>query len=371
MKFKSLDEKINHARTVEKQPGPLPFKDICDLIQKRSADPAGYLTYIDIRGKRTAFSYREFYNLVVRTAAFLSSHKLEEGDRIATISHNHWQTVVHYFASWLLGLVVVPVNLGEEDSRIEYILKEGNVKLAFVRADYEKRIADIIARDQKLSDIITVICDEDTTVFQGDPNQVSLPENNKAELEALIVFTSGTTGAPKAVVLSQSNLLQDARAISEWHHIDNETKMMCVLPVHHVNGTVVTLLTPFYSGGSVVLNQKFSSEKFFSVIKDESVHIVSVVPTLLQYLNSYNENKPIPHFESLRHVICGAGPLTVKVAETFEERFGIRIIHGYGLSETTCYSCFVPTGLPDSEHIRWRSDFGYPSIGIPLPVNEM
>jgi long-chain acyl-CoA synthetase len=191
------------------------------------------------------------------------------------------------------------------------------------------------------------------------------------EHEALVVYTSGTTGSPKGVVLTQRNLMADARAIAEWHGIGPDDRMMCVLPIHHVNGTVVTIVTPMFAGGSVVLNQKFHSSLFFQRIAAERVSIVSVVPTLLQFLLHESRDLPEPDISSLRHIICGAGPLTVELAMAFEDRFRIPIIHGYGLSETTCYSCFLPVDLSPAGHRRWLSDFGYPSIGVPIPPNEM
>jgi long-chain acyl-CoA synthetase len=63
--------------------------------------------------------------------------------------------------------------------------------------------------------------------------------------------------------------------------------------------------------------------------------------------------------------------LTVELAEQFEDTFGIRIVHGYGLSETTCYSCYLPISLSDAEHKHWMRDFGFPSIGCAIPQNEM
>jgi long-chain acyl-CoA synthetase len=93
------------------------------------------------------------------------------------------------------------------------------------------------------------------------------------------------------------------------------------------------------------------------------VHIVSVVPTLLQYLNNYYSDRERPECPALLHIICGAGPLTIKVAETFEERLDVPIIHGYGLSETTCYSCFLPVDLDKKEHQKWMTDYGKPVTG--------
>ncbi|MGM0589665.1 MAG: class I adenylate-forming enzyme family protein [Bacteroidota bacterium] len=376
MSFQSLSEKIEHARSLSegKKLKPLPYTNLGELMDERFRSKAPYLTYINDEDRRTNLTYNAFLKTVKKTAAFLQNQGLSKGDRIATISHNHWHTVVHYYAAWMLGLVVVPINLGEDDERIAYILENGEVKLAFVRDQYVDRIQAILADEQypmSEADVPLVVCGDDTEVFEADAKQLNRPDLGDGELEALIVFTSGTTGKPKAVVLSQRNLLEDARTISEWHGIDQATRMMCVLPIHHVNGTVVTMITPFYVGGSTVLNQRFRTRRFFPIINEEAVHIVSVVPTLLQYLNSYYEDKEAPPLPNFRHVICGAGPLTVQVAETFEERFGKRIIHGYGLSETTCYSCFVPRDISDEEHAQWRSDFGYPSIGVPVPANQM
>ncbi len=372
MDFKELQGKIEHARSLSHSDLPkLPVDDFPGLIAGRQSSSEPYLTYIDENDNKTELSYEEFCQKVYGVARFLKESGLGHGDRIATISHNHLHTVIQYFAAWLLGLVVVPVNLGEDDERIAYILKNGGVELAFIRSDYRERLSKIFDENDRLKNIETVLCEETVENFSIEEGELALPEDSLAESEALIVFTSGTTGAPKGVVLSQRNLLEDARSIAEWHGIDADSRMMCVLPIHHVNGTVVTMITPFFAGSSTVLNRRFRVGRFFPLIEEEGVHIVSVVPTLLQYLNSYYEDSERPECHSLRHVICGAGPLTVKVAETFEEQLGVPIIHGYGLSETTCYSCFVPIGIEAGEHRKWRSDYGYPSIGVPVPANEM
>lgn len=369
MEFNTLEEKIAHARSLENPPEDLK-DDFFSLLKRGIGSDKIFLVYRDADQNRTEISYREFYEHVLNTARFFQSKRLQPGDKIATISHNHWHTVVQYFAAWFCGLVVVPVNLGEDDNRVAYILENAEVKLALVRDEYAERIQTIIDSADQLGDIEVTVCNDFINSFSMGEGELSEARIN-IESEALIVFTSGTTGNPKGVVLTQRNLLEDARTISQWHNIDGQTKMMCVLPIHHVNGTVVTMVTPFYAGGSAVLNQKFSAGHFFKAIEEEQVHIVSVVPTLLQYLTNYYEGKDIPETGQFRHIICGAGPLTVQVAQNFEEKFDIPIIHGYGLSETTCYSCFIPAEQSEDEHKKWMRDFGYPSIGIPLPANDM
>jgi len=369
MGLKILQKKINHARSLSTSIPDL-GTDIVQLLKKGIGNDDLFLIYRDKEGNRTELTYRDFYEAVLSTARFYQSEGLVAGDKIATISHNHWHTVVQYFAAWFCGLVVVPVNISEDDQRIEYILENADVKLALVRDEYVRRINEIVQKNSSLEALKLIECGEDLDLCSINDGDLKEPVFD-SETDALIVFTSGTTGNPKGVVLSQRNLLEDARAIGDWHNITSDTRMMCVLPIHHVNGTVVTLMTPFLVGGSVLLNEKFQIDQFFPIIEEEKVEIVSVVPTLLQYLNSFYEDKEVPSLENFSHIICGAGPLTVNVAKHFEAKFGKRIIHGYGLSETTCYSCYLPLDISKEEHNKWMQDFGYPSIGVAIPANEM
>lgn len=378
----SLLEKICNAQSVNGIPPTepmVPFTNIGALLADRAEtyDVLPFLIFYSDEGYRKEYSYREFYEEVCKTANFLQSSGIRIGDRIATISYNHADTVIQYFAAFLLGAVVVPINVGEEDERIAYILHNSETKLAFVRDQFVERINALRHRIPSLHTIVQTgkVVDPGLHHFNSEISNRSttfrpLRQPTLAD-EALIVYTSGTTGLPKGVVLVQYNLLVDAMAIAEWHRISDDQRMMCVLPIHHVNGTIVTLMTPLYAGCGVVLNQKFHADKFFERISAERVTVVSVVPTLLQFLLHSKINLEAYKLAHFRHVICGAGPLTVELAIKFENAFKIPIVHGYGLSETTCYSCFLPIDLSHEEHKYWMSKFGYPSIGVPIPINEM
>ncbi|NWF69876.1 MAG: acyl--CoA ligase [Chloroflexi bacterium] len=420
----NADEKtlalIRAARHIDHIPPEhyrVPFRNIRHALTQHTYTQSNktYLIYYDAEGNRTELTYGEFLARASQIANYLHDDLgVRRGDRVATIAYNHSDTVLIYYACWLIGAAVAPQNIAEDDKRIAFILRNSEAVVCLVRAEYVPRAEHIIkGTDEGLGapnirEIVVLGTDKETralpypalyemvrrlsTSYLADD---SMPKANDTALrpagaetpgledEALLVYTSGTTGAPKGVVLTQYNLLVDAQGIAQWQAITGNQRMMCVLPIHHVNGIVVTLITPMLVGGSTVLNRAFSASHFWERVIADKVHVVSVVPTLLQFLLEYGQKqleaghtifgegihrRGLIHF---RHFICGAGTLSMALAQSFEETFGFPILHGYGLSETTCYSCHLPIDLTWDEHRRWMYDYGYPSIGCPIQPNEM
>ncbi len=343
------------------------YENIYKLLQKRvnvNFDKE-YLCYYSESGEVTRFTYEEFIKKTFKLANYLLEHDVRKGTRVGTFLHNHYDTVILYFACWSIGAVIVPVNVNEEPERVKYIFSDSDTRQVFTLEMYEEKLISAV------KDLPGEIVKFDKLDYSDRKDRVQMRQQIEIEDEAMIVYTSGTTGNPKGVVLTQYNLMIDADGISIWHKLYREDAMMCVLPIHHVNGTVVTIMTTMYYGGKLVLNQKFQTDKFLQRLQDEKVKVVSVVPTLLQFMIHSNEDVSKYDLSNFSHIICGAGPLTCEVARNFEEKFELRIVHGYGLSETTCYSCFIPTDLSLAEHYQWQNGFGYPSIGIPIYWNEM
>lgn len=375
----------------------VPYRSVRHLIENRAQETPDkvYLIHYDNDGNRETFTYGELNAVVNQTANLLLELGVKRGDRIATIGYNHSETVIIYFAAWKIGAAVAPQNVAEDDKRIAFILRNSEVVVVFAREEYLERAENIIhGQDEDLGadnvrEIIQVGGDTQdkykhfATLIADQPSTLDFKDETNLADESLLVYTSGTTGTPKGVVLMQYNMLVDAYAISAWQGITGNQRMMCVLPIHHVNGTIVTLVTPLFVGASTVLNRAYSSRHFWERIAAEKVHVVSVVPTLLQFSLEFAEKEmaegrskfggdiKTEDLKQFRHFICGAGTLAVSLARNFENMFNVPILHGYGLSESTCYSCFLPINLDWDVHQKWMQDYGYPSIGCPITSNEM
>ena len=374
-------DRILRAHEMGGPPFSLPWRSFGEFFHTRVGDPLladrTWLAYYDDdREAHRRCSYAEFGDLVGRAATVMRDRLgLRRGDRIATVLFNHDQTVLVYFAAWTLGLAVVPVNVEESTEKKRYILEHSEASVVFCWQDCVDEVRSLQGDLPRLREVV-VVGEENLqgrllSELLAEARPSASVSEGSLEDEALIVYTSGTTGPPKGVVLTARNLLVDADGIAEWHGFGSDDRLMCVLPIHHVNGTVVTLVTPFYFGGGAVLNRKFKTAAFWRRIQDEGVTCVSVVPTLLEFLLEANEDLGRYRLERFRGVICGAGPLLKDTAARFEDRFGFPIRHGYGLSETTCYSCFLPGDLSPEERRRWLTGYGFPSIGLPIRHNEM
>ena len=381
----AVPDHITRARKVEGQCHTLPWDSFADFFKSRVCDRAlidrPFLTYCDDdKAVYYTYSYAEFGTVVQLVATFLHDHVgVRMGDRVATILFNHDVTVVLYFAAWVLGVTIVPINIEEPPDKKRYILEHSDASAVCC---WHTSLDEVKGLQRELPALRRVIAVNDEGFAEGPKHRTRAkagvsfslsPASRRPSLddEALIIYTSGTTGPPKGVILTVGNLLLDADAITDRHRFGADDRLMCVLPIHHVNGIVVTLITPFYCKGGITLNRKFKSAMFWRRLREERVTCVSVVPTLLEFLLDANEDVAAYELDGFGGFICGAGPLLKDTAMRFEDRFGFSIRHGYGLSETTCYSCFLPNDLSHDAHRHWLRNYEFPSIGVPLRHNEM
>ena len=333
------------------------YNNIRELLYEKVKNRADEIFLICPGENTVEFTYGQLKLLIKNTYNIFRKLELKNKDRITLIFHNSPEFLALYFSALCFGLTVVPINPDISPKEMGYIINDSKSKAIFYSNVLESKIKNI----KNLGDLklkkITSISDQEFSL----KNEDSFEENEIFSHDtAVIIYTSGTTGNPKGVILSHLNMLSDSKCVSEWFHFATKTRTLCILPLYHNNGQIPTLLAPLYQGGSTVIVQgKVSLLSFWDLVNKYDVTCTSVMASILSMLLSIpNERKD----KTLKAIICGGQILTRTVQKQFEERFKIAIFEGYGLTETTSFSCinYFPAE---------KRKIG--SIGKALPANEM
>jgi long-chain acyl-CoA synthetase len=346
---------------------------IRDLIVRRASE-RGASTFLVFDDDGRSFTYSDVERETERVAAIIASAGIEPGDAVAILLANTPEFVFAYLGAMRAGAVANPVNCQLTSREIQYVLEHSGAKLLFTSHEFVDRISAVRDRLPALRRVVLVDTDADsagTTSWARALEDVRGRREPQVNVDpddpAMVIYTSGTTGNPKGVMLTHRNLLRDAADLTRWFELSPDVRMGCVLPLFHVNGEVVTTITPLFFGGSVVLFKKFHSSRFWHAAAQHRINVVSVVPTILYMLLHQSHVDASTDVSSLTRVICGAAPLPVELQKEFETKFGIPITEGYGLSETTCYSSMNPLngsrklgsiGLPIGNEMRVVDDDG-------------
>lgn len=280
---------------------------------------------------------------------------LRRGDVVSVFMGNGTQTATLLLGAMYSGLVVHPLNLLCQASQLRYIVEHSNTRMIFVCDETAEAIAGacsalseqaptrnitlvrtapdalelpaLAARRLALAETAAAGAEEEPV--DEDPVQACVEPNDIA----LLMYTSGTTGAPKGVLLSHGNLLANARNISAEHRLGMGDRVLASLPLYHINGLVVTLLAPLYHGGSVVMTPRFSARTFWRDVSRSRCTWINLVPTIVAYLLS-GEQPEGCDLSALRFCRTASAALPADHHRAFEARFGIGIIETMGMTET-------------------------------------
>ena len=279
---------------------------------------------------------------------------LRPGDVVSVFMGNGLQTATLILGAMYSGLVVHPLNLLCQPSQLRYIVEHSDTRLVFLCDETSAAMAAACAAlrgAQSMREIALVQTEPDAL----DPPALPIRQRALAEVEtidcgapddsepssravgphdiALLMYTSGTTGAPKGVLLSHFNLLSNARNISDEHRLGFDDRVMASLPLYHINGLVVTLLAPLYHAGSVVMAPRFSARTFWREVARHRCTWINLVPTIVAYLLRGDEPNGVD-LSALRFCRSASAALPADHQRAFEARFGVGIIETMGMTET-------------------------------------
>lgn len=303
-------------------------------VDQRAEETPGKI-YVSAPEPRLDLTYGQLRSDSIAFGKYLMKLGLEKGDKVSFMMGNGYQTTKIFLGTMYAGFVVAPLNLMAQPSQLEYVLTHSDTKIVFYTADQEERLAAAVKAVGRDIRLVKIDNDVPSIIPEGeDLSGFDMPDVSEED-PALLLYTSGTTGVPKGVILSHKNMVAGGEYTAMAHELTPEDRALCSLPLYHINGEVVTAVTPLVSGGSVVMPHKFSTGDFWELISEYGCTWFSVVPTIISYLCSATDVKGKDYrLDQVRFGRSASSALPPSLHKTFEEKFNVSIVETMGLTET-------------------------------------
>ena len=321
-------------------------------------------------------TYREFVPIIASVSRSLAEAGIARGDKVALLSENRPEWIMAYLSTMAIGAVIVPLDAQLTDKEVAVLLAGSEAKAVFISSQTGHKLPrsgslTVISFDRDggkpFSDMISAYPD------------AALPEPTAFDQLAALIFTSGTTGDPKGVMLSHGNLVSDCKSCIKLDLIQTDDNMLCILPYHHTYPSMACLLLPLSLGATVTLLNSLKGPDILACMKETRVTILVGVPQLYAGLRRALfegiEKKPAP-VRMIVKVLLAINSLSIKIAKrnlgktlfgtvhamfgpalrffasggarldadvyTGMTSLGFTMIEGYGLTETSPVSTFNP-----------------------------
>ncbi|NQU05163.1 MAG: AMP-binding protein [Calditrichaeota bacterium] len=365
--------------------GLFPLSELTD----HSAADFGNLTVMRIwRNKQyEELTYNELHQRVQAIARWLIEQGVQPDDHIAILGDNSPEWEASYLGIQKAGGIGIPIDRMLPATGIRFLLSESKAKFLFTSTQYLKTLAEV-------SEVSTL---EKTVNFDNDgiadsvnfgeiiadsgDNSIDFPKRSLDDI-AVILFTSGTTGHSKGVMLTHRNLLSNLIAASEVYTAGPDDTFLSVLPVHHSFEATAGFLFPIYKGCSITFARGFAGPDLIEDIKATKVTYMLGVPLLYEKMHGgilrgirkkgkkaermfktvykvvktleklgmnpgqklFKDLREKAGLSSVRHFLSAGGPLDPEIA-VFFNRLGLRLVQGYGLTETSPCTHLTPEDM--------------------------
>ena len=341
--------------------GEMGNRSIGDLLAERVAlaPERTFLVFESRGGEVSELTYAEFDGRVEDCARGLHALGVTAGDRVVVHLRNSPEFLVSWFAITRLGAVMVPSNIANTAGELEHVIGFTEAGFAITEPDF----CEVVQRgiDAAGTDTTTVVArgrlagffafDDLPGLSEEPPPRPAVGGDDVAEL----LFTSGTTSKPKAVMLTHANCLRAGLDTVHCLWLDENERCLTALPLFHVNGQGMTIMAAMTVGGTAIVIEEFSASRFWEQVRRHKASQTAIVAMQLRTLIAQppgDEDKD----HSLRKVFYAIN-VSDQEKQTFEERYAVDLINGYGQSETMTLLTVSPVASPR----RW------PSIGLPSP----
>ncbi len=279
-------------------------------------------------------------------AAGLQRAGLKPGDKIAFLLDNGLFTAQLFLGSMYGGFVAVPLNVRAGVSQLGYTLDHSDANILFVGDPYTELAEGAMAGIKRAIRVIPADADHLPPLFDGQtsPEMPLIAPDD----EALLMYTSGSVGQPKAAVHTHRTILAQARNSVQSHQLSSSDRSLLVLPLYHINAECVTLIPTLLSGGSVVVPHGFNVSRFWDWLEEHCCTWSAIVPTIVSQLLDWKdplEGHRQDTFARIRFLRSSSAPLSPAQHREFLNKFDLLLIQAMGSSEAgNIFSNPLPPG---------------------------
>jgi long-chain acyl-CoA synthetase len=325
-----------------------------ELVQARAGSNATFAIAPELDRELT------YEGLARRTAdldAAYTSWGIGPGEIVGFMLPNGLVALELFVGTMAAGRVVLPFNLLAQDTQLEYVLGHAAPRMVFSTLEHAPRLASAAQRAGVSARI--EVCTVDTLPLRQRESRE--PVSCRPDEPALLMYTSGTTGVPKGVLLTHANMLYAGQAVVAHQALSPADRVLSSLPLYHINGQCIAVVSTLVSGGSVVLPQRFSTSQWWSLVERYRPTWLNLVPTIVAYLLNGPDLTPSQReaANGVRYARSASAPLPPEQQRDFEQRFGIPIVEAMGLTECASVAFCNPMD---------RSERRIGSAGQPLGV---
>ena len=305
---------------------PYPVQPVtADLIASAHRHPDKVAIIDGISG--AAYTYAEILTAARRLAQALRDEGVQLGDRVGIVAPNSPEWAVAFLGSLFVGATVTTLNPLYTAREIGEQFKDSSPKAVFA---------------SELTAVTVITVWGDAPGFHLTSDVWSLATNSSGEITpvefdpmthlAVLPYSSGTTGAPKGVMLTHHNLTSNVRQTLASGLVDTYSTGICFLPFFHIYGMAVLLLPGLAAGATLVTMPGFDPKRFLDLTREHQATILFMVPPALLALANSDETASL---DSVRYIMSGAAPLPLDVARRVADRFKVTVVQGYGMTEAS------------------------------------
>jgi malonyl-CoA/methylmalonyl-CoA synthetase len=309
----------------------------------------------------SAQSYVEFLGRAARLAHVLSARGLKPGDRLAAQVRKSPEALALYAACVQAGIVFLPLNTAYTVDELTYFIENSGARMVVCDASARAPLAPVAARLSAMIETLDADGGGSLSDAAADMPDVFPTVARDIDDLAAFLYTSGTTGRSKGAMLTQGNLLSNARTLADYWRFTAADVLLHALPIFHTHGLFVATNVTLVAGGSMIFLPKFDLDTIIAQLPRATA--MMGVPTF------YTRLLDDPRFTEdlvahMRLFVSGSAPLLAETHERFEARTGHRILERYGMTETN-----MNTSNP-YEGERRAGTVGFPLPGVELRITD-